>query len=190
MFVVFIPLGFVLGKLKFSPKEFILNFIGWSHSYNIEWWVIRKYSQIILTTPVLAIFFRKVSLKNRIAVESLGLAVIATVKALSLYYPLFLKLSNVLDTVLPWYMIFLTGYIVAEYRVFETMEQRLSTMKGGRIAWSVLILSALARCAICKDWNDLYQDVIIAPLFAFSVWYLHIHSSNRLAKISIRLHSY
>ena len=131
VFVVFIPLGFVMGKLKFSPIEFILNFVGWSHSYNIEWWVIRKYSLIILTTPVLAIIFQKVSLKYRIVVESFGLAVVGTVKALSLYYPLFLKISNVLDTFLPWYMIFLTGYIVAEHRVFETMEQRISKMSGG-----------------------------------------------------------
>lgn len=191
VFAIFIPLGFVLGKLNFSLKELILNFLGWSHSYNIEWWVIRKYSLIILTTPVLTFFFRRVPLKKRIAVEGLSLAVVAVIKVLSLYYPLFGKLSNGIDAILPWYMIFFIGYIVAEHRIFETMEQWLSTMKMGvGYAWIILILSVWARCAICKDWNDLYQDVIIAPLFTFSVWYLYIHSSNRLVKFSIRLHSY
>ena len=42
VFFCFVPLGFILGKMNFSLGEFILNFIGWEHSYNIEWWVIRN----------------------------------------------------------------------------------------------------------------------------------------------------
>lgn len=37
VFILFVPIGFIFFNNQLNIREFILNFIGWSSSYNGEW---------------------------------------------------------------------------------------------------------------------------------------------------------
>lgn len=43
VFLIFIPIGFIFFGRTLNIKEFILNFLGLSSSYNGEWWFFRLY---------------------------------------------------------------------------------------------------------------------------------------------------
>ena len=142
VFLLFVPLGFMLGKIRFSAVEFILNFIGWEHSYNIEWWVIRKYTLIVLLSPALSWFFSQIKIKQRIFVEVLcGIALLLLCRG-ALNNELLSKLWTALDTMLPWILCFFSGYLTAEHRVFERLYEKMPGGGGGSI-YSITSLSYL-----------------------------------------------
>lgn len=147
IFLIFVPCGLFLGKIHFNFKEFLLNFIGWAHSYNIEWWVIRKYTIIILITPFLSWFFIKISFKFRILIESLCLFSLCAVKLISTYQGSLLKIVNAIDTIMPWFLCFFVGYIIAEHNVFEMSANVLVKIRGGGNSF----MDTRYCCCSCKN---------------------------------------
>lgn len=53
VFILFIPLCALLGKISITPLSLVLNFTGLKTSFNGEWWFITIYILLLLITPVM-----------------------------------------------------------------------------------------------------------------------------------------
>lgn len=63
--LVFIPLGFLLGKYTFHPDTLIKSLLGQSYVYNAEWWYIGHYMKFMLLFPFLSFAFTWLDSKNK-----------------------------------------------------------------------------------------------------------------------------
>ena len=64
VFIIFVPIGFIFFNKELNIREFILNFVGWSSSYNGEWWFFRLYVELILLVPILKYLINDSLLKS------------------------------------------------------------------------------------------------------------------------------
>lgn len=61
VFVIFVPICLIFGKIKFNLLEIILNFIGLNITINKEWWFLTPYIILILTSPLIIKIMDKLS---------------------------------------------------------------------------------------------------------------------------------
>ena len=84
-FVIFVPLGFIFFKdrtfwnsdqLRYSGDAitFLLNFVGWSSTYNEEWWFVRVF---IITLILLCPLYIKLTEKNIVLMVFISLLLLA-----------------------------------------------------------------------------------------------------------------
>ncbi len=179
VFVIFIPIGFLFFSNQqpycanvdictvfsnFNPIEFILNLIGWSATYNGEWWFFRDYAIMILLFPL----FKKLINKNSLLIN------IFFVIIFELFYVLIGTMFDADHFITLWaidrapYMIcFPMGMIAARFSLLQKAAVRIK-----RNSLRVIIcLAALAVCFVCKVKLGGLVEVIVAPVFiiAFSI---------------------
>jgi len=59
VFLVFVPIGIVLGKAEFNIKMIITGLFTLGNGYNITWWFMRVYLVLILIFPVINYLLKK-----------------------------------------------------------------------------------------------------------------------------------
>ena len=127
VFLIFIPIGFIFFGRTLNIKEFILNFLGLSSSYNGEWWFFRLYVELILITPILKIIVRDKLYLSFINIIMLVLLSKVINKIFFYLYPIkYITdtiIYNDLISLLNWQSCFFMGYICAKFKLFTKIKE-------------------------------------------------------------------
>lgn len=179
VFVVFIPLGFLLGKLgKFDLKIFILSVIGLSKRYNIEWWYVKQYVFMLLISPCIIHLLNCFQKKNTKIVLCL----------VFLFYILYVGLCEmtkgsainqvIIHSVFLYTLIYIEGIIISKYKVYERLRVYLKNTNGTMLGAALVSFSIALRVMWSNKASDAYFDVIVAPLFILGCCTVEEHISK------------
>ena len=125
VFVVFVPLGMLIGVYTFDWMHFIKGFIGWSDFYNAEWWYVSYYVRFVLLFPlvyfVLSWVSKKIPWRGIACITIVMMVVLAIVPA-----------SNFWE----YFLCFFAGMVCVEISLFERVT-------SGIPKWCVYILAVV-----------------------------------------------
>lgn len=171
VFILFIPVGFLMFNVKFNLYEFIKNFIGISSSYVGEWWFFRIYIYMILIFIVIRKRIGNTLLEACIKIGGLYF-IYAAILFIIRIYPnnevikstfLYKELMNILFL----QIVFWIGYISCKFNLYSIIKQNLIKYKLDRRLFyvSICIILIILRGKIST--STLF-DFIIAPIFIFA----------------------
>lgn len=154
----------------FSLKEFLLNMSGLSYSYNGTWWYVLYYAKIMLILPFAAAFFHRFSepgqeKKKRIFYAAVLLAVLLCLFSGLLWFPGLLKLMLWAghDLRISFFLVFIVGYLMARFSVYQKMCREKMLLKGV----IALVVSVAVRVLLSNEPAYAKTDFLIVPVFAF-----------------------
>jgi peptidoglycan/LPS O-acetylase OafA/YrhL len=167
-FLIFVPIGLLFfqkqtlwgsTQLRYSgdPITFLRNFLGWSSTYNAEWWFVRLF---VLTLLFLCPVYLKLTEKYTvwIGVISLFLFVFALRFEVNPYLSKF--------NFIIWQTSFALGIICAKFNFFSSRFIRYLDKLG----W-IWVLSGLLLCVliglILRSGVGIKYDFLIAPIFIY-----------------------
>lgn len=161
VFAIFIPLGFALKKLPdFSWDVFWESLKGFSSAYNGEWWYVKFYITVIAYSPLICFccdLLRK-SFTKRSQIFALILIAIA-----GYYFCRWMSIRYEIDE--KYYRIFLIGYLVASFKVFEYMSVFEKKKALNVILCCLILVCVIALRVKVADKPDYCKidQVIIVP---------------------------
>lgn len=181
VFIIFVPIGLIWfrgnGGYHLSIVEFISNFFTLSSSYNMEWWFVRLYIELLLLFPLIKQLLKggivsSLATSLGIYILSIGMEVIV-IKTPQLH---FLKENYIykdIMNVLFWQMVFCMGYIAAKFKVFNNINRKITSKRLDKNAFYIAIILVIicfriefsSICKIIGKGNATYIDFILAPIF-------------------------
>ncbi|MFA9463687.1 MAG: acyltransferase family protein [Velocimicrobium sp.] len=163
IFLLFIPVGFLIFHRSFHWNEFFLNFFLLSDSYNMEWWYIRVYLELLLFSPWIIKYIRQstiLSLSTTLIMSLIGYFLHES----CFYVNPFIK---ELSTFLLWQLFFYLGFQIACHQFFHHLFQFVCKLNLNHLWFSFIILSF---CIVVRQEPLIaskLKDPILAPLFLF-----------------------
>ncbi len=181
----------------FSLKEFLLNMLGVSNSYNATWWYILQYVKMLLLLPLAAALFHRFSdpaqeKKKRIFYAAAAFAVLLCLAAGHFCRPelmeLMVRAAHGLR--ISFTLVFIVGYLAARFGVYQRIaglrifeegapgkgvsgkETAGGRKPGGRMLLAgvlALVLSVIVRVLLSDDPAYAKMDFLIVPVFIFGV---------------------
>ncbi|MBD1847356.1 acyltransferase family protein [Cyanobacteria bacterium FACHB-63] len=177
-FLVFVPIGFLYfqkvtlwhsnqSRYLVDPKIFLENFLGWSATYNGEWWFVRPFVICLIFLFPLYIYLLK---KHVFGVLLISLFLYLLSRKIHLDHLSFLGF-------LYWQISFAIGMICAKTNFFQSHLIRSFDRVG-----SIGIFISLILCFILRlNINGTKYDFLIAPFFIyFSCRAIGLINSSRL----------
>lgn len=135
--LIFLPIGMILGKYQFEIKEFIMNFIALSSSYNGEWWFLGIYIILMIMYPLQIKLVNKMNgymnLMTILGINLLGMIIIKMSLVLNINF----MLLNLVGNVLVKQFAFSIGILVARYGVFSKLEEKI---KVNKVIYSIVAM--------------------------------------------------
>lgn len=123
----------------FSLKEFLLNMLGVSSSYNATWWYILQYVKMLLLLPLVAALFHKFADPFQEKIKRIFYAAAVALAALCLAAGLFVSPAFMELLVraahglrISFTLVFIVGYLTARFGVY----QRIAGMRVFRTGMS------------------------------------------------------
>lgn len=178
VFIIFIPIGFIFFNKELNMREFILNFIGWSSSYNGEWWFFRLYVELILIVPILKYIINDNLLKSMINImlllflsKIIGYGINSEI---NINFMTNLILYEMHDLFF-WQACFFIGYICAKFNLYsKALNLFIKFNIDNKVIYTLLILGIIFTRSILR--NRIAIDFILTPIFIFSAVNLFYNS--------------
>lgn len=157
VFIVFVPLGYFLGKSNITPyvSQWIRNALLIDTNFNFEWWFLTEYVILILLTPMVMWFFsRKRSnlYSDMVWIILFNVFMAKFILGFVLKFPYTVELNvsyfwikvSIALSLLPIYM---TGAWLAKYDVFERIINSLRTnvVKRVLVALALILVAYFLR---------------------------------------------
>lgn len=167
VFVIFVPIGFVFFNKPFELREFVLNLLGVSSTYNGAWWYMLFYLKALITLPLVDCLFTL--FKDRFSrIFKLLLYVLLFGGIILLYFGDKDIFSYCLEFFQPaFYLCLLVGYLLSRFKIYEfaykLIPQKLLYFLG--ILGFILVIAA--RVKIAKDASSAGLDFVFVPVFAY-----------------------
>ena len=167
VFIIFMAIGFIFFNKAFVFKEFILNFLGISNSYNGAWWYMYQYLKMVLLLPVFDVLISVYKAKKDRIVHIIALlaVILGSICLILINKALF---NSIIDYFQPaYYLCFLMGFIIARFKLYELFYKLL----GKNIMYILGVLGFIAviaaRIKIAKDASSAGLDFIFVPVFVY-----------------------
>ena len=123
---IFYFIGLILGKYTLNIKEFIMNFLTISSSYNREWWFLNTYIILIILYPVILILINRF-IFNICIIISLILTILSR---LLMKFMAIMAIESIiltlLNNMLSNQFIFVFGILVAKYALFDKISRKIT----------------------------------------------------------------
>jgi len=174
IFLLFVPLGFLVTEREFDKTLFWQAFFGLSTGkYNGEWWFVQAYLILLLLFPLLAWFVR--SSKPVIWLVK-GILAVVLIKGWHIFETAALEnqglliVRGMIALTWPWIPVFLVGILCAKFDVYGRVRYFLykHRIKPKPICLLVLLVVFVVRVCITKSPVDAQLDYLLAPLFVFA----------------------
>lgn len=181
----------------FSLKEFLLNMLGVSNSYNATWWYILQYVKMLLLLPLVAALFQRFSdpaqeKKKKFFYAAAVFVLLLCLAAAFLFAPAFLEfmIRAAQGLRISFTSVFIVGYLAARFSVY----QRITAMKifeagvsgkknpenetsGKTVSEKKILLAGIAalaasvavRVLLSDDPAYAKMDFLLVPVFIFGV---------------------
>lgn len=173
VFLVFILMGILLGKINSDLKVILLNFIGISSSLNPEWWFFEVYILLILCYPII----RKVIFKySSLIVLSVSLFIycIGTL-AIVFSYSIGIVKYEFLFNVMNCQFVFILGSLIAKEGIFDKIKIYINR----KYQYGLIILISIVSLLVFPIKTLAYT--IITPILIFSL--AGLINNSKLIKI-------
>lgn len=157
---IFLPIGYGMLVFPFDFSLLLKHLLGLSSKYNGEWWYVRQYIFMVFAVPWADLLFRQIAEPKIRSIRLFGLFV-----ALTLIYIILLYFSR--QSVV-YCIIFGLGFIIARFQLFEKGIQYCGKRKIC-IGIIGLIICLTVRVWAADTAAYCLSDIVIAPLFIFSV---------------------
>lgn len=139
IYLIFIPIGLIIGKIQVDPVRLILNFFALVSNYNYEWWFVILYVQLLLVFPVLNnILNKRTSKKENIAIYIISLIISIFAKAIYKKY-VGNMFVNIFLPLLMYQFIFITGMIIVKNGIYSKVSAKF-TIENKKLEWVLLIV--------------------------------------------------
>lgn len=179
VFLLFIPIGFLLFNVKFNLLELLLNFLGIESSYNYEWWFFRTYIILLISSPV---FINKISNKNLLAFFEIFFGFVLS-KILMIIGNGGYLLEEVVNLLI-WTPCFYMGVYFAKFDMFDYLKQLFKKIKlDNKIIY--LIIGLLIICFNNHIPGGTGRDALITPIFIICI--INIFDDSKAAGILTHL---
>lgn len=160
VYIIFVPLGLLIGKQRFdSIFEFIWCMLWPKSSINGEWWYVKAYSIMLLLFPLVNALFYEFK-KNAIAWRSAAFLGLCTAMIV-----LVAVTPTVLRTTLKPLIIFLEGYVIAKFQIFDRIDTMVGKRKWVPAAMLVAVVTARLIAADRPDYNT--ADIFLIAFFVY-----------------------
>lgn len=181
VFLIFIPLGIIMGKYSFNLKYLLLNFIGIKSSYNGEWWFVRLYVMLLILYPIFKYIVNKFNvyfvLIFSFIINILGF-IITKISIILSSDSIIIELIAIL---LGGQFLFLFGMCIAKYSFFNKMKMKLKFNKNKYILFS-FILIILIQLLINVRIIGKISELILVPILCFFIAN-GISNNNKLSEL-------
>lgn len=199
LFIVFIPIigllhtSFVGESYNLSAVHIVCNVFACDAEYDKAAWYMRFYIMFVVSFPV--ILCTKKWMRS-------GVAFYVFAFLFFLFLPKFARgiceglmlgtvpLNQAIGEYCSYILIVISGYAVAEYRMFEQLQSKMSPRMN--ISFSILsLLAAMAIRSYTKSISigivDIYTDIIITPfvVYAFFVFFQHASKLTKQAFVYV-----
>lgn len=174
VFIIFVPIGIILGKIKPNIGEVFTNFIGINTSFNGEWWFVKVYILLLLIYPIIENITKRYNTKI-ISAMSLILFMTSlcfTKASLIINIPLITPFLSLIGLLFSQQIYFIAGVLVAKGCLFDKIERYLqkSNIDNYFIYISLLIISIILYFNITKfKIAGYFTYIIIMPIFVLSI---------------------
>lgn len=159
IFFIFVPLGFLFFDRSFHFQEFFLNLFCLDYSYNLEWWFMGTYIELLLVMPLVL----RLDTKRYFLVAVLGVAIL--LRCLSGFFELnFGGAESHLHQFGYYFPVFYLGVFFCKYSCFEKF-QRLTYNRF--IGCAVCIVMTAVAYVIRAKWNITEMTILMTPLFIY-----------------------
>lgn len=139
IFLLFIPIGLIMGKIQADPIRLTLNFFAVISNYNYEWWFVILYVQLLLMFPIFNSILNKCTSKKKhiiIYIVSLIISIIAKIIYKKYIGNIFV---NIFFPLLIYQFVFITGMLIAKDGIYSKISERVG-VKNKKIEWLLFIL--------------------------------------------------
>ena len=169
VFIIFVPIGFIFFNKELNIREFILNFVGWSSSYNGEWWFFKLYVELILLVSILKhivndglfksiVNITVVLLFSKVIEYGINMGIDKFIPSLILYE---------VHDILFWQACFFIGYICAKFDIYSKVLNLFIKIKmDNKIIYAILLLSIIF---VRSKFGYIFAiDFLLTPILMFS----------------------
>lgn len=157
VYIIFIPLGILIGKQKFNSfLEFLWCMVWPKSSINGEWWYVNTYSIFLILFPLLNAIFKEY--KKKVIIYRF---IFWGGFCISLL--LFRSIAGAPSLV--YLAIFIEGYIIAKFEIFKRVDKIIGSLKIIPIV--VLMFSTIARFMLANSVAYNNADIILIAFFVY-----------------------
>lgn len=164
VFVIFIPIGFLMKVWDFDMIDFLGNVTAISWTYNQEWWFLSLYMEILLIFPLLF------KIKNKHIWLILAILSIIVTKIVCNVFgnkaPDGLLLRHIYHICYYWGTV-LIGCICAKYEIFEWINKKMAFLGGGKFV--AYLLFACVLMGLRKVFDQPMITLLVVPCLALGV---------------------
>lgn len=165
VFIIFIPMGIVLGKIKIDFIELIKNIFTLSYSYNAEWWFLNTYILLLLLFPLIK---RIIAIANdrQIIMVLLISYVVSILSGKILSYDIIpvYTVTRLFMQVIAQQTIFIMGCIFCKLRLFDKLHKMLESKKLNNMFVNICVMAIV----IIIRTITFKIDIILLPIFIYS----------------------
>lgn len=184
IFSLFIPISFFIGIRSFDFKEFFNNLIGYSSTYNGEWWFFEVYVFLMIIYPITIKVLRNNYVLSIISIILISTIIHKIIPMLSSYDIFFCisqtSLYNEIIYLLGFLPCFLIGSAFAKFNLFIKIKQFFITFKLDNVIVYTIISIAIIYFRYIL-YNPTCYDYLFAPIYIFAA--IHIIRYLRLDKL-------
>lgn len=157
--ILFIPLGFLLKVYTLNIKEFIMNFLTVSYSYNGEWWFVNTYILLIFIFPIIYKYINKIPVLGIIGI-SLVINMISITVGLIINNIDNILLIRSIRLVLIYQLDFITGCIFYKYMIMDKIYQYMQDRNLNKLTINIIMLLS---CVAIRKITTI-ADFMIGPI--------------------------
>ncbi len=159
IFLIFIPIGVLLGKYEFNVKRIILNFFLIQSNYNYEWWYMTFYIIMLAVYPFcLKIIEKKWNIIVSFFLMILGMGMVKFAEIFSQVQIIY----RIIDIVFIWQFLFVLGMYFSKYKIFDKFNY-LKNKKMVVLSLFVLMIS-LFIIADIPVIGEIYKMLSVVPI--------------------------
>ncbi len=175
IFVIFIPISFLIGIRIFDFNELFDNLIGYKSTYDGEWWFFELYVLTLITFPITVKVIRDSSVISIINIILISVGTRTILPAI-IRNDIFMNFSksffyNEISFLLGWLPCFLVGCTFAKFNLFYKIKKIFKDNKLDNIIIYTLICIVIIYIRHRID-DSMDFDYLFAPIFIIASDYV------------------
>ena len=161
VFITFVPLGVILGKINVNFKSLFLNFIAVSSSINNEWWFFIDYIVLVIFYPLLVKLICRYN-KCKIILCSFLTFCIGSIANVILYR-INITMFEFIFNIMNLQFMFISGIIICKYKIYDYINKYVKK----RWQYTIMIIVSILILFMFPIKTLIYS--IITPILIFSL---------------------
>lgn len=132
VFLIFVPVRFVIVDRNFDIIVFIKNFLGISSDYNGEWWYIRQYVGMLLIFPIFDGIVNWILLKKKMHRPLTVISITICALYTGVYFvrrEIALQIIEKIEQIpgITYLTIFTIGYFISRFDIFDRIVKKIKS---------------------------------------------------------------